>query len=391
MYAFITAKNNTTGNVDVLVQKIDEYIKPVGLPKILGSIPAANYIDKSHIQIKTSANKNYISLMFLTKNMQEGVLNLWVFNSMIEQTYAKQFNLNTPYKNIFITNYEVSNNADVYMLIDYPKNDNTKRNDIRDFYIYGYTPKYDKMLQYQISNDSIFVEDITIGINNLNNTVTVAGFYSKPLLKTIAGYFYIRINYNNTLVETKNYYTLNYFDFYANYTGRMGDKNTDLSDLYVRKIIPRSDGGAIMIAEKFFITRQVYNYFVGNIPQTTTRTIYNYNEAPLINIDADGKISDMHWIKKNQTSANDGGYLLSFITLNMMEFLSFVYNVDNGTDNEIMMSTLTFNNKYNASILVKSTGFSAAIIPMEFKQINAKSALLCAIKDKRFVLMRLTF
>ncbi|MFN4084157.1 MAG: hypothetical protein ACK4K9_11050 [Bacteroidia bacterium] len=392
IYAFLTAKNNTSGNIDVLVQKIDEYLKPVGLPAVLGSIPNENYIDKRHIQIKTSSNKNYISLMFLTKSQNIGILNLWTFDRQLSQIYAKQFNLNRFYKDIFITNYEVTNNAETFVLVDFPKEGaEKKKTDPRDFFVYGYNPLTNRMLQYAINDENIFIEDLTIAINNFNGTTNVFGTYAQPGVKGLSGYFFLRINSSSGLLENKTFTAIEYSTFFKNFTGKLGEKSQDLSDFYVRKIIPRSDGGIIALIEKYYQTRQVYTYFVGNFPQTTTRTIYHYDEAPVLNINPDGTLKQVNWIKKNQTSANDGGYLLSYIAIPTTDNLYFIYNVDNVSENDIMLSSLSYNGDFDSRILLKNANVNAAIIPSEYKQVSAKSALICAIKDKRFALMRITF
>ncbi len=392
IFAFIAAKNNNTGNVDVLVQKIDEALKPVGMPTVLGSIPADQYIDKRHIQVKTSSNKSQIALMFLTKNQQTGILNLWLYNKQMQQVYAKQFNLGQQAKDVYVTNYEVTNQGNAFVLIDYPKvAAQNKKSDPRQFFLFGYYLSTDRMLQYAIGNDSLFVEDFTLTANNYNNTVNVFGFYAKPGIKGLAGYFYYRINAQTAVLEQRTFNALDYWNFYATYVGRLGEKQQDLSDFYIRKIIPRSDGGILALAEKYYQTRQVYTYYINNFPQTTTRTIFHYDEAPLINIEPTGEITDIKWIKKAQSSSNDGGYLLSYTTVPTTEAIHCVYNYDNGNDNDIYISSFAFDGKFDAKILVKSSSFNAAIIPTEYKQLNEKTVLICTIKDKRFALMRITF
>lgn len=389
-YVFISAKNNTTGNIDLLVQTIDENIKPVGQAVVLGSIDSKSFADKRHVQVKTSADKSRVALVFMAKNLNNpnSTINVWVYNQEMQQAYAKQINLNVPEKDVFITNFEVSNNGDFYILVDYPTADENKLP--RSFNVYNYNPLNAKMLQYAINADSIFVEDLTLSLNNYNQQLQVFGFYGHKPKKTI-GIFNLRINILNGLVEHKSFEPIDPDLFYKNLTTKFEAKAGDLNDYYIRKLIARNDGGVLALVEKFYQTRQVYTYYVNNFPQTSSRTVYNYDEIGLISISSKGKIEQVNWVNKKQSSVNDGGYLLSFTASLTNNDIGIYYNVDNGNDNDIMLTTLNTLGKSDTRILVKSVNFSAAIIPSESKQVNAHSLLICALRDKRFSLMRILF
>jgi hypothetical protein len=167
--------------------------------------------------------------------------------------------------------------------------------------------------------------------------------------------------------------------------------NPDLNDFYIRKIVPRSDGGLIVLAEKFFQTRQTYTYYVNNFPQTSTRIVYNFDETAIYSINPDGKIQFNEVIKKHQSSVGDGGYFSSIISIPTLDYIQVLYNNEGNEQTDITLYSMNYEGISQNKIVVKSSNTNAAIIPTEYKQISANSGIICAIRDKRFTLMRITF
>jgi hypothetical protein len=165
----------------------------------------------------------------------------------------------------------------------------------------------------------------------------------------------------------------------------------DLNDIYIRKIIPRSDGGIFLISEKYFITRQSYTYYVNGFPQTNTRVVYNYNDVLLLSIKADGSLEIGDVINKEQQSVSDGGYYSSITYFINNDAIHTIYNADVNQEGDVLMNKFNVKGKSENKILVKAINASVLIIPTDCKQISANSLLACTIRDKRFTLMRITF
>jgi hypothetical protein len=145
------------------------------------------------------------------------------------------------------------------------------------------------MLEYELGKDSLYINDLGLTVNNYDKSVTVAGFYSfSKEDNKCNGHFFYSIDATNTQIRNKVFEN---FDktFISKVSGSMQNENTFiLSDLYIKKIIPRSDGGCLIIAEKFYESKQTYTYYVNGFPQTSSRTIFNYDEIVVISKNADG-------------------------------------------------------------------------------------------------------
>lgn len=394
LFIFISARNTNTGKVDLLVQKLDENLKVSGLPFVICTIEKGKFIEKRKIQIKTNAEKTNVGIMYFTlgNDKNSSGLNLYCFNKQLQQIYGKQFNLAYRQQSVFITAFDVNNSGDIFLLIDYPKDSGKDEStDPRKFFLYGYYQNNDKILEYQLDNDSIFIEELAMAVNNFNQTITVVGLYSQYKSNDIKGYFFKRFSFNTRQEELNYISSLDANVIQKLNATRLERDKEDLNDYYIRKLIPRSDGGIFLIAEKFYQTKQTYTYYVNNFPQTATRVVYNYDEVGLISLNKAGEIHFTELIKKRQNSVGDGGYLSSVVPVITTDFIYILYNSDLDKESDIMLNYTNYQGKSDGKILIKSNNFNAAIIPGEFKQISANAAIFSTIRDKQFTLMRVTF
>jgi hypothetical protein len=225
-------------------------------------------------------------------------------------------------------------------------------------------------------------------LSNVKKQINLIGFYAEEEQKDNKGYFYQTIDLTNTTIKMNRLdsVSLNVLKDRISFS-----KTMDLNDLYIRKIIPRSDGGLFLIAEKYFLTRQSYTYYVNGFPQTNTRTVYNYNDVMLLSITADGLLENGDVVNKEQQSISDGGYYSSICSYINNDAIFTIYNADVSQEGDVLMNKFDVKGKSENKILVKAINASLLIIPTDCKQISANSLLACTIRDKRFTLMRITF
>ena len=391
IYVFVSAKNNVSNKIDLLLQKLDENLKPIGNAQVLISMNSEEIDNKTHFYIKHSSEKKFIGVMFLSnrKEKNNSNLNLFCFDGNMRQQYGKQYDLPYSIDDIFITSYDMGNEGECYLLIDYPKSGVKKKgSDSRSFFLYSYSLGMDKMLEYEVGQSDVFIEEIGMCLNNYSKKISVAGFYSKDNSKKVAGYFYYVLDLASNELITKRFETFPP-DFISK---RYNTKGTDdLSDLYIRKMVARSDGGCLLLAEKYYLSRQTYTYYVNGFPQTNSRTVYNYDDVQMMSFNADGSLQFNNTISKSQSSISDGGYYSSIVPIITAENLYVVYNNDVSTEGDMMLSYVNNKGLIENKILVKAINTSALIIPSETKQVGSNSILACSLRDKRFTLMRITF
>ncbi|MFZ4797474.1 MAG: hypothetical protein ACOYMA_08260 [Bacteroidia bacterium] len=393
IFVFISAKNTATNKVDFLVIKLDMNLNQTGGMVMLASIDEFMLNDNIDLTIKNSINKKFYTISFIGKasqnNKEKSALYLYGFDENLIPVYAKTFDINEALNDIGTTNCDMDNEGNYFTILDFPKVGKKKRkNENRKFVLYAFYKSNQNMLEYDISKPGIEIDDLGFVVNNIKKQVNIIGFYAIEEEVNTSGYFYQTIDLKTTavVVNMLDSISLKLLKDKISFS-----KTMDLNDLYIRKIIPRSDGGVFMVSEKYFITRQSYTYYVNGFPQTNTRVVYNYNDILLLSIKDDGVLEIGDVVNKEQQSVSDGGFYSSITCFVNNDAIYTIYNADVNQEGDVLMNKFNVKGKTDNKILVKAINASVLIIPSDSKQISANSHLVCTIRDKRFTLMRITF
>lgn len=392
VFVFLSAKNVISDKIDVLVQKLDMNLNIDGGLTTIASINENQMGYRSNFYIKNSSDKSKIGLMFLTTSPEKNrsALNMFTYNIELQQIYGKRFELNYDDRDVFITNYDLDNSGNSFLLLDYPKDLKRRKDfDPRVFFLNAYFHQSDKMLEYELGSGEKSIEELGMCINNFNKEVNVVGFFSNENNGKIAGYFNLNIDISSTEIRNKVYDTIPMNIFSKQSFIRNG--GNDLTDMFIRKLAPRSDGGCMMVAEKYFQTRQSYTYYVNGFAQTNSRTVFNYNDVMLLSFNKNGSIQFCNIIPKEQQSVSDGGYYSSIAPVITNDNFYTLFNGDVNQEGDIMLNMSNYAGKSENKVLVKAVNQSSLLIPRETKQTSANSIIACTIREKRFTLMRVTF
>ncbi len=168
--------------------------------------------------------------------------------------------------------------------------------------------------------------DIGFSYDNINNRLLLSGFYSHKTTTSSHGVFYGKIN----PTDQKDY-TLTFTPFDNRYLGLLlgkeVKKNVGFGDVDVQQILPRRDGGLLLIAERN--QQYVRGYNDGSLNSKNldnTQVDYYYNEILLYSFHPSGEI---HWKKilhKKQYSHDDDAVFSSFFLFQNTSSLKLLYN-----------------------------------------------------------------
>jgi hypothetical protein len=223
-------------------------------------------------------------------------------------------------------------------------------------------------------------------IDRVNNKAIVTGFFADKTSYSGASLLYGTIdlhNPNSLKVSTGK----------LSNDARMrlvGQRNSgggiSLYNYPIQRVIPRSDGGALVIAEAAYLSEyNFYDYFT----QTFNRRIeYHFDNILALSVNQDGSI---HWgqlIQKVQTSMDDEGLYSSFNTILTPDDLSVVFNNDIGRNNEIVSHSINAKGELVVKRFSK-TGDSVSILPRSGRQVDENTMIVPAITKKRLFLVKL--
>lgn len=168
-----------------------------------------------------------------------------------------------------------------------------------------------------------FLQDMTVSLGK-SGDIVCAGLYSEKGTRGIKGPFYMTLDRNSKAVKTQSFGEFSK-DFVTAYMTEKEEKRAEKKaskkgedlgiewDYDLREIIHREDGGAILMAEQYYMYAVTTCTSSPNGGRTCTTTYhYIYNDIIAVNIDPKGNIEWSAKVPKRQHSVNDGGYYSSY-------------------------------------------------------------------------------
>ncbi|MBN4051272.1 hypothetical protein JYU16_00500 [bacterium AH-315-M05] len=234
-----------------------------------------------------------------------------------------------PYRDKYfsISNYLVDNFGNVYMLAEiYPdrqkgeKKERGKQN--AKFVILAYYYKTGELKEFDVTLKDKWISEITFKVDKQGNLVA-GGFYSNDKYFSIAGTFYLTIDKKTKIVKAKGIKEFSKAFLMEFMSERKADKGKELKRFYFDHFVLRDDGGAVMVAEQYYVKVTTYTDSKGN---TRTTYHYYYNDIIVVSISPDGTITWAKKIPKKQHSTNDGGPYSSYIFAVFGDKMYFIFN-----------------------------------------------------------------
>ena len=337
----------------------------------------------------------YVVCYLMEGEKKQAVINYNLFSETSISIGPGGYAYNTRTDQFFI-NEILINNFTIYCLVSY--NDINKKNSdleyLHDVLALNYNSKI--FSRIPIVLEGKIQSDLGICIDTLNNALKLTGFYSEKKSTSAAG-----IAIYTLPLDDPEHYSSGFMPFPKELLARIigeraSEKTREVEDFVVHRIVPRSDGGLLLIAECFYIEKQPYNSYTSGVQgitpqQTIIRNIYNYDEIMVFSLDSMATIDWWQVIVKNQNSVNDNGYNLSFTSLVKRDMIYIFFNLNYHNSNEIMEYSINSNGKMRNKILFKSTNYYIDFAPRQSSQIATGSILMPLVKDRKFNLLKLTY
>lgn len=364
-----------------------------------------------------------------------------VFDRNFEKIWEKDILLPYPDNQFTVEEYQVDDLGNVHLLgVLYTDAAKYRRRGTPtyQYVILSYLNNGEQAEEIRIGLDDKFVTDLTFRVTKKGELIC-SGFYSEKGTYSIKGACYFRLDPATRELTNRNYQPFN-FDFV---TERMSDKkkakakeaevrrdvrrSAELFDFSLDELILRSDGGAVLVAEQYFVEYDRYNDF--NSPYGTafgygrfspfnasrfnrynyqTDYYYNYNDIIVVNIRPTGEIEWSARIPKRQETRNDGGYYSSYAMSIIRDKLYFIYNDNarnltennrksnrlynyNGSDSIISLAQINIKGEVKTYPLAYNRDAGIMTRPKMCKQIGKKEMAVFGERGKNYRFGTLTF
>ncbi len=352
--------------------------------------------DSSHVMIYANTE--------LRKNEPEKY-GLTILDQDMEEVWTKEVTLPYTESRFGVEDFAVDNDGNAFILgIKIAEKGESKRrgNPNYEYRILGYREDGTEVDEYEVKLGDMFLSDMKIDVSPKRDIIC-AGFYSEQGTFSVKGTYYLRIDRKTKEIEKMSAKEFGIDFITMNFTQRQEEKakrreakgkNVELYEYDLRDIIPRADGGAVLMAEQYYVT--VVCRTDPKTGATTCTYYYHYNDVIVVSIGKDGDIEWATKVPKRQTSVNDGGYYSSYVSMVTNEKLYLVYN-DHKKNLEpglkqgqfynfslrdkngvVVIASIDENGEVSRKALLSNAEISAITVPKLCKQVNRKQLLMYA-------------
>lgn len=370
----------------VYAQWYSHDLKPQGKPRFLAESKVQEYGDRGTFRMTVSDDKRWLALIHTTKGDDKNVvLHQQRFNSELVLKDSSSKAIPYPYSAFVLRDFMIGNNGEITMLC---KTIQRSRKKTATGAVVLYRLNEEGWSDHAIP-DSIQVKNLYMTYERSTDKPKVLCLYGEHDNYGIEGVMVI------DAVNDEQDWQLRYHVFSDSFINEISvaGLNTEVipEGFDFLSVIPRSDGGLLMILEQKEIATEDDIIMVNGIPQSTSKNIYNFNEILVLNFDADLELDWHELIVKNQTTVNDGGYYSSATVFVGERFVQLFYNDQLRNSGDVIQYTLLNNGVVESSNLLKAELDYVAIIPSEARQVSSNKLIIPTLKNRRFALLKIIY
>lgn len=282
----------------------------------------------------------------------------------------------------------VSNAGNVYLLGKYYKVNRVKTPDDYGFRLYRYAPGDPQGQDVDIELGELFITDLTLKVDRYEN-MYLAGFYSHRSTNHIIGTCFFRINDS---LETEVTSTQRFNDDFLNMflKERQIDKGKELRNFYLDNIVLRSDGGVLLIAEKYYTS---YNSYMDIYGYWVDQRIYHYDDIIISSVAANGDLEWSSVARKRQSSENRENLSYLDIVAGASVFLIYEYQPKRAPRSLYFNQVDMEGNVTQRDLLLEQHSVEDSFFPTFSEQISNDEALLVYFqeRDKVYSIVKVAF
>ncbi len=399
LYVFFSKYNARKREQTLFYQQIDKKTgKLAGKRGRITDVPAFNKVDIGNLEYAASPDSSR-AVIYSSPTMSRGLLQrpkdmaftIEVVNEKFEKIWDKLVKL--PYReDLFdMVKVDVDKQGNAYVLarVYSGRRQNQRNGEVNYAYkIISYQNNGEKLVEYDLDMDNVFITDLTFKVNR--DKLTCAGFYSgKKTSNSIKGTCFFSVDIASQEIVSKKVIAFEEDFLVRLMNKRRARKGKELFRYYLDEIILRSDGGAVLIGEQFYVVTNTYNTGGGfNAGQTTTYT-YHYEDIIVININPDGSVAWATNVPKEQQASTTE--FSSYAHMIVKGKIHFVYNDRISRRSPVMHATVNTKGKVSIKELFNNKEVGILTKPILCKQTSRNEMIIYGERGKRFKFGKIEF
>lgn len=381
-YQEVNKKNGRLKGTPTALSSVKSYSN-----RLIGQLEYAASVDSSRAAIFYSP---YLETGLFQKK-KKARFQLQVVDESFKTLWSKNVQAPYDYDLFDVEKVEVDREGNAYMLVRiYNRSRRDRRKGKANYYykVLAYSNNGETIEEYDLNLDGKFINEITFKVNR-KKQLTCAGFYSLRSTRSIKGSFFFTINIASKQIVTKGFKPFDKKFLSQLMSKRRARKGRELYRYQLDEIILRSDGGAVLIGEQYYVVSSTY--YTGTGLNRTANTTYNYHyeDMIVININPDASIAWATSIPKDQSSSTRA--FSSYAHAIVKGKIHFIYNERISRRSPVMVASVDTRGKVEIKELFKNRDEGILTRPLLCRQTSKDEMVIFGERGKRFKFGKIVF
>lgn len=333
-----------------------------------------------HLRYTRSINKRLL-LAYRTERTGNQPEQFVAYLFRHDDVEPEPIHLALPYSDqtIQLKDVQVANDGTIYLLAKHLLKPNPKQPADYRYLMIRLRPGSDRLEEYSLPFEGVHITDLILKPEP-NGNLTLAGFYSERNTNQLAGSLFLRLDgrADSILAQRATPFPPNLLSYFL--TPKQINSGAELTDLYLDDIVLRSDGGALLLAEEYYVTTATFPDVHGF---WFTEEFFNYGNIIVLSISPTGEL-DWHAVVEKFQSAEYPAEL-SYLPVVTPNGVNLFYKTRlKGVGSNVFLSQISFDGKlsppkpffkkfYNNDIFYRRSS----------EQIRNNQAILVYLQGKR--------
>ncbi|HNP99980.1 MAG TPA: hypothetical protein PKK99_13055, partial [Bacteroidia bacterium] len=267
--------------------------------------------NKPGVLLSHDQSKVALSYRKFQKEQDVQSFNIVVADQNLQIVYKKEILVPQGIRHFVPVNSVLSDSGNYYVLgIKYMTDKKVKAPGESFYQLVGFNLASGNTIDKEVKVQDKFLTDVALSFDNFNGKIVVAGFYSDKTTYSTAGIFSCSFD-QGSLNDQKVICTAFSQAFLQKFAGdRKENKNKELVNYSIDRLVLRRDGGVAVIAESYYETSRTYwDYYTQTV---NSHYYYHFGNIMILSVNPDGNILWSIVFSKDQNSTDDAGYYSSY-------------------------------------------------------------------------------
>lgn len=409
LYAFLNFLDKKNDEVSLLATTLTKDGKLDNSMVELGKLEVKSRRSAGFFDVDTSSGTGGKTFLIFESPIYEKTENEKFNFSVYDLNFKlkQKIVLTLPYldKEFSVKDYVLDSKGNIHLLssVELKSEEKERGKSKYEYRVLSYFTANDELKEYEINMGEDYLSEIKMKVNTAGDLL-LSGFYSDKGINGMKGVFFVKIGVKEQKVvkKTVTEFSKDFLQLFMN--ERRAEKGKELSSYYVDKIIPKEDGGIIMVSEYYRYYQSCYTDANGN---TRCTDHYNYDDIVVVNFGSEGNVIWWTKVPKRQHTVNDGGYMSGYAMAVAGDKLFFIFN-DHPANLEVTdplkyknmsspkkavttLVTLSEKGEMTRSVLFNTKENKCIMRPKFHLQSSASELIMYADKGSSYMLSRIKF